>query len=1131
MSFKTSVNIKFDFAKSELFDHYLPTPSHAEAMTALLEGINNQGQQSHIIVGPYGTGKSLIGTLIAGIASHYIKDKDYETLINKFDNVDASIYQHLIQVKENERKYLPVFLNGNEGRFREAVISGVLKALSNQNIPITIPGIVSKIISTVEMWEKDFPKTFKEFMKILSEEEKDFELWRLEILSYNSNEIEWFKKVFPRLTAGTEFVSYETEDFIGQLKYVLEKLKENNLGIIFVYDEFGRFLQSLNSESINEAMQDLQDVAELANEEESNLHTILIAHKNLRQYFSHLSTEFQQEFQRIEKRYGLYYIDNDRSTFLRLGQKIISDFKTSAPKEYVLHTKEHLRKYPLFQELNMTELERLVVKGFYPMHPVATFLLPELSKIYGQNERTLFTFLESNVSGGLKKHIGSEKDEYLPHQLFNYFFQDIENIGQYEGESEDLILFNRLIKKTTLSSKEEDLLKLLTILKLTSSYSKVKVTTEFLNFSMKSNVEQELQDLTDKKVIRYNFVQGYWEMYDGSSVNLDSAIEEQYLNVKLSKDDIENYILSLIKKKFYIPTQYNHRKSMTRFAKVNIITGDRIHNEAEGELVNDSSKSDILINFVIPTRADHSNLVEKIKEIKDEFTYFVIDDSLSLEDIVKELKLWKSCEYLLEEGSLAKEDQGVLEELDFKIAELKNNLYKQLRNYDEFSNQLQWIYKGEAFSVNSQLQLEKILTNLMESTYSETPEILNDAFNRRSISRVQKKAAIDVINAIIQTPEEDNIGIKGTGPDYLIYATVFKNNNIKVNELGKIAHPSFRNIRERLLTQISSGNESSLKDLVDILTSTPYGIREPIVPLLLIGLLRDKWDYLVFYKNDMFIAGLDGEIIYEMMEDDPEKIFVKYYDFNETYKLFFKYIENVFNEYIHESMEGKPLFLKVTSALLEWLRKLPKYTQLSEDMNKELNEFKEYIRYSEIDPDASLQFLKSKWEENEYFIEKYKEELENYLNIKSNEVKCYVYEQLSCDDFASLLKWSKEQDSFQQKTNPLVYSVLNSNDERDLVSNLSQEVIGVPLNNWSDITANAFYEQLDRHMDSLQSKVKEGTEIHYNGTFKTVKQVEMSPKTKTLYKNVHRILRNGGRTVSNDEIETLIFHLMEEFID
>ncbi|MFG6115729.1 hypothetical protein ACGTN9_11100 [Halobacillus sp. MO56] len=1132
MTIKTSINVKFDFAKSELFDTYLPTPSHAEAMNALLRGINGGGQKSHIILGPYGTGKSLLGTLIAGMASKQIEEDAYQTLINKFDNVDESIYTQLIKIKENKQKLLPVFLNGNEGRFRDAILSSILNTLKQNNISITVPGVVSRIISTVEMWEDEFPKTFKEFKKKLKEDNKDFELWRLEVLSYNSKEIDWFKNVFPMLTAGTSFLSYETEDFTGQVKYVLDELKRNNLGLIVVYDEFGRFLQSLNTDSINETMQDLQDIAELSNDHNGNLHNVFIAHKNLRQYFAHLSREFQQEFQRIEKRYGVYYIDNDRSTFLRLGQQVIQQYKVSPPANTTKEIKEDVRKYPLFKELNNTEIERLVVKGFYPMHPVATFLLPELSKVFGQNERTLFTFLESDVSGGLRNHIKSNSNIYLPYQLFDYFFQDIDKLAtQEDSSSEYLTLYNRVRNKTTLSSKEDNLLKLLSILKITGSYSKVKVSTEFLSFAFSEDVQTELRSLGDKKVIRFNYVQGYWEIYDGSSINLEQAIDEKYSEIRLSYTELQERLLSLLKKKFFLPSEYNHEKSMTRFAKVNFIVETEITSDSKNKIVNDPYSSDMTINYLIPIISSTEDLINKAKDFSDPSTYYVIDNQLAFYKLEKEVKLWKACELLLEEESLIREDPGVIEELEYEIEELKNKLYKNIKQFDNLAKELIWVREGEVFTITDQLQLENNLSKLMFALYPDTPEILNDSFNRRTINRVQKKAAIDVINAVLNTPEYENVGIQGTGPDYLIYATIFKNNGVKVDDLTNIKNNSLKDIRENLSAIIEKREDATLKDLIDVMTKPPYGIRKPIVPVLLTGLLRDKWEYLVFYKNDMFIAGLNGEIIYEMIEDEPEAIYVKYYSFDETSKEFFEYISDLFSYYIHESMKNKPRFLQVTSALLEWLRSLPKYAQLTEKINPSVVEFKETIRYAEIDPNKSLDYLKEKWLENSSFINLYKKELEAFTDEQANQIVTYILKQLSCDSFSSLLRWIKKEYSFQQKTNPLIYSIINSNTDSELAEMASNEVIGVSYKNWSDVTAKAFYEQVTRYVESIYDYQKEGIEVSYNGKIKTIRQVEMSPKTQTLYKNVHRILKNGGRTVSNDEIETLVFQLMEEFVE
>src|SRR5690242_1242769 len=115
-TFKTSVNIKFDLGKREFIERYLPTPSHAESLLGLLKGFNdpNNNKRSHIIVGPYGTGKSLIATIIGNLTSKRIEDeRSLNTLSSKFNKVHDDIYTELEKIKELDKTYLTVVLNGN----------------------------------------------------------------------------------------------------------------------------------------------------------------------------------------------------------------------------------------------------------------------------------------------------------------------------------------------------------------------------------------------------------------------------------------------------------------------------------------------------------------------------------------------------------------------------------------------------------------------------------------------------------------------------------------------------------------------------------------------------------------------------------------------------------------------------------------------------------------------------------------------------------------------------------------------------------------------------------------------------------------------------------------------------------
>ncbi|AMQ20894.1 hypothetical protein [Geobacillus sp. JS12] len=436
MTFKSSINIRFDLGKREYFERYMPTPSHAEVLRGVLRGINYQESRAHIVVGPYGTGKSLLGTIIAGIVSKMVDPATFDILRKKFSQVDDEIYIELGNMSDHPYRYLPVILNGYEGNFRQAILSSIMRVLKQNNLPIVAPGVISRILGTISTWEKEYKQTYKKFVQMLSSENKDLELWRIEILNYNEKEIKWFQDIYPTLTSGAELIFDFEEEFVFQVQYILNELSKQHIGLFIVHDEFGRFLQNVPVNQIYQTMQDIQDLAELADHGSDNFHIMYITHKNLRHYFSKYSEEYHNEFQRIEKRYNIYHIENDGATYIRLiqnainelyGQGNISEFRKSTYINY-------LRKFPLFSEFNQVEIERLVIQGAYPMHPVALSLLPKVSSLFGQNERTLFTFLESRQIGGLMYFIKKREEEvYTAAHLFDYFFPNIEELELEEG--------------------------------------------------------------------------------------------------------------------------------------------------------------------------------------------------------------------------------------------------------------------------------------------------------------------------------------------------------------------------------------------------------------------------------------------------------------------------------------------------------------------------------------------------------------------------------------------------------------------------------------------------------------------------------------------------------------------------
>jgi hypothetical protein len=1148
MAFKTSINVKFDLGNDEFVTRYLPTPSHAEVLKGLLEGLSGKGDHSHIIIGPYGTGKSLIATVVSNIASKLVSQGTINELIKKFEKVDDYISEKIREVSQIKRKYIPVVLNGNEGRFRKVIVLNILKKLHEHKIHVRLPGVSEKIIQTIELWKEQYPATYEQFRFKLKNDKKDFRKWINSIRNQDEKEFEYFAHIFPDLTSGASFdIDYE-QNFILQVEYITEVLNKHNLGILIVYDEFGRFLQSLDSSKIHETMQDLQDLSELANRV-GCLQLLLITHKSLRQYFESFNREFEKEFRRIEKRFRQYFIQSDQATFLRIAESIVSTNLKQKPKigsELLENMKRQLRKYPLFPSLNQTEREKIVIESMYPLHPVALFMLPYLSRIFGQNERTLFTFLESNETGGFSNYIKKAREYYKPYQLFDYFFHNTADISIDEEFADYFKLYRKSLAKIPdkIDGNHKQLsiniIKFITLWNICGLQREQKLSTDFIAFAMQigsEELESLLSLLSAYKLVRFNRINGYWELYSGSSVNIEEKIEDRKKAISMSKDKILKILQQNLDKRYYLAEYYNDQKGMTRFAKIKFILGNDLFQKNNS--IKQDNEADLTIYYVIP---DEEGQQEKIKKvllnIYDEKLIFVVHPQtikVIQEEIIKTFIL----EELKNDKNFLSEDQGILEELEILSKEVNYIISSYLSMFTRFENSLTWISMGQIIAIDNERELIKLLSKRCGQLYDMTPIILNDSFNRRNITTAQKKAAIHVIDCIIDNPFDEQFGIKGMGPDYLIYATIFKNNghfdkNINAYDFSNISYKPYQELRKKLVRLLRKKPKGSFKEIIDIFVNKPFGIRRPVIPVLLVALLRDVWDDFMLYRNNMFVSGLKGEKIYKILEEEgPENYEYVYERLDEKYLEFFSQLEKYFQPFLEKRLEGQSRLILICGTLIKWLRSQPRFTQISNHVNNEFAWLRDLIRRTEINPQESIANLFDKYSKNMTELLKLKEYAEHYLdNFKENLIQ-EIYNSFNIKTFEELKDWALNQNEFNKKNNKLVKIIQNLNEDNWLESFVT-DYIGVKIDDWSDTTYELFIKQLKYDLKAVSVDAginKSAITVIVDGTTKVISQVDLSVKAQTIYENLKRIVHNAGRTVPKNEIEYMVYKLLQEFVD
>lgn len=1106
--FRSSINLHFDLPNPKLLGRLILSPSHCEVMREVIGGLQTEGTHAHLLIGPYGTGKSLLATVTCQLLSRQFPDEWCEGLLDQAERLDSSLAAHIREFRDDSHTFIPVIINGKSGSLRNIINRAVYRALHFAGVSITTPNEVSSILNTVERWRLHYPDAFDSLLRHMEELGVQEQEWIALVEGYHEETIRQFEAFYPSVTSGTPWSIEQDDHFVDNLVKIVAELKEHGQGLFIVYDEFGRFLQALEGLDTLRNMQDLQDFAEFVNHSD-NIHLLVIGHQHIRQYAVNSREAIRTEFEKVEKRFRFYSLETDAATYLRIAQEAGTELNgLSLSEKVVLETLGTLQSYPLFAEYTTYQLESIILHSLYPVHPVAVALLPSLSNIFGQNERTLFTFFSDTGCYGLRDHIHRNQGYYYADQLFNFF-----DIGQADHKDQpSLQLYHRIAPYLDHQDrKQRRIVKLLTLWRITRLSQKQPVTTSFLSFALgitPNETMEVLERLSKAKIIRHNRIREQWELFDGSSVDLNSIIAEKLTGTQIANREGLEMLEQHMPTSYILPYEYNDEVDMLRYAEIRFVGANQLALSANVE-----SMADDQVWLVVFDQEEQLKETLWLRETLN-IPNIVAYPAFTSENVRKYLIQYKVIHQLLHDSIFLAQDTRLKNELSYMLQDTSGHIRSFVERYFAFQD-LEWRSGNEQMPIRNMRELEDCITERLRDKYPQTPQIRNEAFNRNHISSVQKRALVDVIDRLILQPGEPNLGITGHGPNYLIYASVLKNNDFKWDEEGAVqCNDSLTALRDELLNHLANHPTGSLTDLVQIFAGPPYGIRAAVIPVLFVALLRDRWEQLLFYSHDMLITHLSGVSVVELLEHSEA---YEYRYFNLTVEEKGQLLE--LSQYFMLPAEASTSFLLVAGGLLRWLRALPKFTQITQQVSDETQQVRTAIRASEIDPYLYVKQLASMGTA----LVRAKEEMEQYLHRNELELEREI---LAVTGKTSSTQFFEEMDRYRVEVIGMNSKLLTMqpDQEEEWIDRLAEHLVGVARTEWSDATQDLFLRQVKYEWQLLSSEQIAATSTEGPIGMK----LPMTKKSQLLYTNVKNLLKYAGKDVSVQEIKQLLSRLMQE---
>ena len=1131
--FQRAIHVRYDRDDADIVAQYIPTESSTAAIQQILANTRPQStQRAHVLHAAYGSGKShLAVALTALLENHAALTEAIAWFIGQVGQVDSDAADLASDYQDANGRLFPVILSGNEGDFATSILRALTHAIDDSGIAeLQLSTRFDAAIETLHRWQADFPETAQRFgVEIAQHARQTCEAFMDQLDKHNADSYRLFEAVYSKLTAGETFSPAIEEAPEVVYRDVASQLRDYGYsGIVVIWDEFGRYLEGHASQAFGQEAALLQDFAETCNHsaDDQQIHLILLTHKELQGYADALPQSYQQEWSRIEGRFQKHNITTDPAVAYRLIAAAMSSANLQLDEAALARHMRCARDLRLFGAIADDDISDLVTRTF-PLHPLATFALAQVSSKVAQNERTMFTFLTTEDRYALsdllkqKREKGEQRLVITLSDLWDYFAEAIRNdIGRAGVRKIWNGVANALDKVAPDDTFAQTVVKSLGILSICMD-TDIRPELDTLRWSSAvdddsvDDVEIVLNNLQRRKAVIFREVDGYWSFIAGSDIDFETELRLVLERVNPTTSQLRRLLEISVPAPTVVARRYNQEHSMIRFFDGIYRWVDEIDN-VPWDLQIDSAKGDGLIVYLLATNEVEWQAAIQSVQANPQVVYVLPrrDEQflLSLRDNVHELFALRELNDDLKLRNLSDHNR-IQREIDWLIEDAEARLRGTIDDLiDPRNDKALWIKVKDGvargYAVSSPGQASRIVSEICKDVFWATPAFNSEGLNRSRPTAQQARAAQTVIDALFAREPSENFGLEGYGPEVLALNSILKLPGILRKSKQDVERWEFgRPADDERLTAVwdvisdyiaYAGERTPVKPLIDKLTRRPYGIRRGITPLLLGAVLRERIKVTTVWRGRNAVGAVSGEMIYAMV-DHPDDYSIQVGEWNPLLENVWQSLLELFDSYILEvERERQPLTM-LSAAMLRWLQAMPAFCRDTRQISEPAIEFRNVIRQGFRQPAQALfsrlpqligeEQLQSKAQARARIEALMQEISDAYLALQRRldtfVGSAFTNNGRTGDALLTLQSWldtvitDTEHELRAFKFGSLItqdiVDVVTSTQESDnyFWNRLSTAVVGVQLRDWNDESENRFRERIVSARDEVERNVQD----------------------------------------------------------
>lgn len=665
----------------------------------------------------------------------------------------------------------------------------------------------------------------------------------------------------------------------------LQVRKSNKQGKVYVIsiDEFGKFLEFASKHNPEKELYFIQLLAELANDDDKDLLFLTTLHQDFNGYSRTLTKSQQNEWYKVKGRIKDIPFNEPVEQLLYLGAERMVQLKLNHSKSNLQPLYKAIFKAKIFPLSDYNSID--FSQKLLPFDILSAAVMTRALQQYGQNERSLFVFLESHDPLGIREFNTTKAPYYNLACVYDYLafnFHTFLNSDENPHKQHWYAMRNAIERcEGLLESKAIEAIKLVKTIGLLNFFGSTagRLHSEFLEvyggLSLAiRNTKDIIKLLLKHKIIRFVKFNQKFVLFEGTDVDIDWVINEAGNMVgKVSNivDHVQQYFdASLIPAKSVF-----YEVGTPRFFQ--FLLSDTIESSKipEGEI-------DGYINLVFSEKIREAELRTSSAACQEAILFGLIKNTPEISNEIHTIEKIKKA------AELHKDDPVTVKVLDG----IKQQHIKLLNHYlsgSIYSNNgnIIWYFRGERLcDIRDRKSFNQKLSFICEQIYNRTPVYKNEMLNKSSYHSVIGKARRDLTGRLIESYYVKDIGYRQDEfpPDKSIYLSLIQNTGIHKEVEGSyvLQQPTTGSLRSLIevsnkFLESSKHGKRNLKELVDILQRRPYKLKQGLIDFWIpVYLLIKKDDYALFY-DEVFVPQITEGTL-DLVVRSPHKYEVKAFE-------------------------------------------------------------------------------------------------------------------------------------------------------------------------------------------------------------------------------------------------------------